>query len=292
MTYGQPDPRQFGQPQPGQPAYGPPGYGQQPGQPPYGQPGQPGQPYGQPGQPYGQPGQPYGQPGQPYGQPGPAFAPPGQPLPGQPQPGQFAPQYGQPGQPQYGQPPAPQASPGGWAPVPVVPKASPVPEPAPKKPDYVAVDLPLSTSETVAGREITGVVGIVVGTTTRTTQPKVGPDTVNLLARARQDALVALADMARAAGGDAVVSVRFDGGPAAEGLYELTAYGTAVTLVPVVGAIDQDDTTSVAPDAAGWGSAQSANPPASVSAQSASAPAWASAQSANAVASATDPTVQ
>jgi uncharacterized protein YbjQ (UPF0145 family) len=118
--------------------------------------------------------------------------------------------------------------------VPVVP-ASPVPEPAPKKPEYVSIGLPLSTSDSVAGREVRGVVGIVVGTTTRTTQPKVGPDTVSLLARARQDALVALADMARAAGGDAVVSVRFDSGPAADGLYELTAYGTAVTLVPVPG---------------------------------------------------------
>ena len=145
------------------------------------------------------------------------------------------------------------------------PQASPVPEPAPKKPEYVAIDLPLSTSETVAGREITGVVGIVVGTTTRTTQPKIGPDTVNLLARARQDALVALADMARAAGGDAVVSVRFDGGPAADGLYELTAYGTAVTLVPL----------ATQP----WGTASSANAPVSsgtaapVSAPSAAAPA-------------------
>ena len=259
MTYGQPDPRQFGQPQygqPGQPAYGPPpGYGQ-PGQPPYGQPGQPA--YGQPG-----PGQqPYGQPGQP-GQPGPSYGQPGQPpQQGQPQPGQFGPQFGQ---PQYGQPPAPQASPGGWAPVPGPPQASPVPEPAPRKPEYVAIDLPLSTSDTVAGREVTGVVGIVVGTTTRTTQPKIGPDTVNLLARARQDALVALADMARAAGGDAVVSVRFDGGPAADGLYELTAYGTAVTLVPL----------ATQP----WGTASSANAPVSsgtaapVSAPSAAAPA-------------------
>jgi uncharacterized protein YbjQ (UPF0145 family) len=167
-----------------------------------------------------------------------------------------------------------------------------VPEPAPKKPEYAVIDLPLSTAETVAGREIMGVVGIVVGTTTRTTQPKVGPDTVSLLARARQDALVALADMARTAGGDAVVSVRFDGGPAADGLYELTAYGTAVTLVPVAGAIEGKDVTSAAPSASAWGSAQSANAPASVSAQSANAPAWASAQSANAVASATDPTVQ
>ena len=156
-----------------------------------------------------------------------------------------------------------------------------MPEPAPKKPEYVAIDLPLSTSETVAGREITGVVGIVVGTTTRTTQPKVGPDTVNLLARARQDALVALSDMARAAGGDAVVSVRFDGGPAADGLYELTAYGTAVTLVPVASILEQDQVTSVSPAAPGWESAPSAN-----------APAWGSAQSANAPASATDPVVQ
>jgi uncharacterized protein YbjQ (UPF0145 family) len=171
-----------------------------------------------------------------------------------------------------------------------------VPEPAPKKPEYVAIDLPLSTSDTVAGREIAGVVGIVVGTTTRTTQPKVGPDTVNLLARARQDALVALADMALAAGGDAVVSVRFDGGPAADGLYELTAYGTAVTLVgvPVAGVLGQDEVTSVSSSAPGWGSAPSASAPASVSAQSANAPAWASAQSANAPASAsaTDPLVQ
>ena len=271
MTYGQPDPRQFGQPQygqPGQPAYGPPGYGQQPGQPPYGQPGQP--PYGQPGRPgqpqYGQPGQPgqpqYGQPGQP----GPTYAPPGQPPQGQPQPGQF-------GQPQYGPPPVPQASPGGWAPVPVVPKASPVPEPAPKKPEYVAIDLPLSTSDAVVGRQITGFVGVVVGTTTRTTQPKVGPDTVSLLARARQDALVALADMARDAGGDAFVSVRFDGGPAGDGLYELTAYGTAVTLVPVAAVAEQDaDAQTVSSATSSWGSAPSASAPVSASAPSASAP--------------------
>lgn len=147
--------------------------------------------------------------------------------------------------------------------MPVPPKASPVPEPAPRKPEYVAIDLPLSTSESVAGREISGVVGIVVGTTTRTTQPKVGPDTVNLLARARQDALVALAEMARAAGGDAVVSVRFDGGPAADGLYELTAYGTAVSLVPVAGVTEQDEVTSHATP--GWGSSPSAGIPASAS---------------------------
>jgi uncharacterized protein YbjQ (UPF0145 family) len=127
----------------------------------------------------------------------------------------------------------------------------------------VAIDLPLSTTDAVAGREITGAVGIVVGTTTRTTQPRIGPDTVTLLARARQDALVALADMARAAGADAVVSVRFDGGPAADGLYELTAYGTAVTLLPVAGAVQQDDVTSVSPVTSAWASGTSATAPGS-----------------------------
>jgi uncharacterized protein YbjQ (UPF0145 family) len=163
------------------------------------------------------------------------------------------------------------------------PKASPVPEPAPKKPEYVAIDLPLSTSDSVVGREITGFVGLVVGTTTRTTQPKVGPDTVSLLARARQDALVALADMAREAGGDAVVSVRFDGGPAADGLYELAAYGTAVTLVPVPSApvATVEDASSVSSATSAWASAPSA-----------SAPEWASAESANPTGSASEPTVQ
>ena len=174
--------------------------------------------------------------------------------------------------------PGPQQSPGGWAPVPG-PQSSPVPEPAPKKPEYVAVDLPLTTSEAVAGREITGVVGVVVGTTTRTTQAKVGPDTLALLARARQDALAALAEMAKAAGGDAVVSVRFDGGPAADGLYELTAYGTAVTLVPL--AIE-----AAAPSTEAGGSAPSASAPASAP----SAAPW-SAPSAAAPQSATDPQI-
>jgi uncharacterized protein YbjQ (UPF0145 family) len=148
--------------------------------------------------------------------------------------------------------------------VPVVPTASPVPQPASKKPEYVAIDLPLSTSDSVVGREITGFVGVVVGTTTRTTQPKVGPDTVSLLARARQDALVALAEMAREAGGDAVVSVRFDGGPAGDGLYELTAYGTAITLVPVAAVAEPDAAAQAAPSAtSSWGSAPSASAPAS-----------------------------
>lgn len=233
MTYGQPDPRRFG-PNP---------YGQP--QPGYGGPG-----YGAPG--YGQTPQPPGPPQQPPGQP--TFLPAGQPGPGQ---------YRQPqpyGPPVYGPPPTQQPPGSAWAPVPP-PLSTPVPEPAARKPEYVPVDLALSTSGDIPGREITGVVGVVVGTTTRTTQPRVGPDTVSLLARARQDALLALADMARQAGGDAVVSVRFDGGPAADGLYELTAYGTAVTLAPV--GDHRPTPVSAASATAAWGSAPSASAPVS-----------------------------
>lgn len=240
MTYGQPDPRRFG----------PPPYGQQP--PGYGQPGYGGPGYGQAPQPPGQPSflPAGGQPG-PYGPPQP-YGPPGYgPPPGQP-PAQQPPAYGPPGQ----SPGQPQGS--GWAPV-QPPLSTPVPEPAPRKPEYVPVDLPLSTSAGIPGREIRGVIGVVVGTTTRTTQPRVGPDTVSLLARARQDALLALADMAREAGGDAVVSVRFDGGPAADGLYELTAYGTAVTLVPVA----QAPASPPASATSAWGSSSSAGAPVS-----------------------------
>jgi hypothetical protein len=85
----------------------------QPPPDPYGQPQQPANPYGQPQQPQ-QPANPYGQPQQPqgdgYGQPQPQQ--PGYGQPGQGQPGQDQPGYGypqQPGQaPGYGQVP-PQA---------------------------------------------------------------------------------------------------------------------------------------------------------------------------------------
>jgi uncharacterized protein YbjQ (UPF0145 family) len=142
----------------------------------------------------------------------------------------------------------------------------------------VAIALPLSTSDTVAGREVTGVVGIVVGTTTRTTQAKVGPDLLSLLARARQDALAALAEMARSAGGDAVVSVRFADGPAADGLYELTAYGTAVKLVPVAQVASASSASAPvssasaapasAPSAAPWSAPSAAAPQSATDLQS------------------------
>lgn len=251
MTYGQPEPQNpFGPPrqgpglgQPGHPApYGPPA--QQPGPVPYGKPPQP--PQQQP--PFGAPqASPYGPPANPA-----PFGPP--PMPPQPQqrppapygppPGQGffpGPQPGAPFGPQHQTPPplppqgsaAPSNVPGGWSPVqqgPGVPP-TPVPDPTPRKAPFAATAIPVVTSDALPGREVSQVIGIVVGVTTRSRDVKVGPDTVALLTQARQDAVAALVTMATDAGADAVVGLRFDGGKIAEALSEVTAYGTAVTLV-------------------------------------------------------------
>jgi uncharacterized protein YbjQ (UPF0145 family) len=204
-------------------------YGQQPpygqNQPnPYGQP-QPGQ--AQPGQP-GQPG-PYGQPQQAYGQPS-AGRQPQPPYPGQqgpygPQPGQYPPQqpYGQPAQAPYGQQPTQ------WTPQP----------PAMKQPALAPRALPVVTMEAVPGREISGIVGDVVGVVARTRELR--PDLrggnpidgyVVMLTDSRQDAVARMVEMAVAAGADAVVGLRFDCSEITQSLSEVAAYGTAVRLVP------------------------------------------------------------
>jgi uncharacterized protein YbjQ (UPF0145 family) len=200
-------------------------YGQQP---PYGQ--NPANPYGQQQQPG-----PYGQPQQ-YGQP-PAGRQPQPPYPGQQgpygqQPGQYPPQqpYGQPGQGPYGQTPQ-------WTPQP----------PAMKQPAVVQRSLPVVTMETVPGREISSVVGDVVGVVARTRELR--PDLrglnpldgyVVMLTDSRQDAVARMVEMAVAAGADAVVGVKFDCSEITQSLSEVAAYGTAVKLVPI-----QDDLADV-----------------------------------------------
>jgi len=200
-------------------------YGQQP---PYGQ--NPANPYGQP-----QPGQ-YGQPQQPYGQPS-AGRQPQPPYPGQhgqypQQPGQYPPPqqpYGQPGQGPYGQQPTQ------WTPQP----------PAMRQPAVVQRALPVVTMETVPGREISSVVGDVVGVVARTRELR--PDLrgghpvdgyVVMLTDSRQDAVARMVEMALVAGADAVVGLRFDCSEITQSLSEVAAYGTAVTLVPQ----QEDDT--------------------------------------------------
>ena len=197
-------------------------YGQQPppGQNPYGQ--QPGQPWGQPQQPpaYGQPQQPYGQPA-PYGQ-----------------------QPPQPPQPPYGQPQQPQ-----WTPQPL----------ATKKPALVTHSVPVVTMDAIPGREIAEVLGDVVGVVARTRELR--PDLrggnpidgyVTMLTESRQDAVNRLAEMAEAAGADAVVGLRFDCSEITQSLSEVAAYGTAVTLVAIEGgdlAEDDAETSRVQPEA-------------------------------------------
>src|SRR5215212_2161313 len=191
-------------------------YGQQP---PYGQ--NPPNPYGQQPGPYGQPPQQYGQPSAGR-QPQPPYPPQQGPY-GQ-QPGQYPPQqpYGQPGQGPYGQQPTQ------WTPQP----------PAMKQPAVVQRPLPVMTMEAVPGREISDVIGDVVGVVARMRELR--PDLrggnpvdgyVVMLTDSRQDAVSRMIEMAVAAGADAVVGLRFDCSEITQSLSEVAAYGTAVRLV-------------------------------------------------------------
>jgi uncharacterized protein YbjQ (UPF0145 family) len=162
-------------------------------QPPYGPPGRQPNPYGQSQQPYGQPAQPYGQP-QGYGQ--------------APQQG-----YGQ-----YGQQ---------WAP------------PPPPRPTLRRFSLPVVTMDVVPGRATTEVLGPVLSVVARTRELR--PDLRNggvvegytvMLTDSRQDAIAKVVDLAREAGADAVVGLRFDCSEITQSLSEVVAYGTAVKLAP------------------------------------------------------------
>ena len=167
-------------------------------------------PYGQQ-PPYGQPGRqpnPYGQPQQnPYGQ--------------APQQG-----YGQYGQQQ-------------WAP------------PQPQRPTLRRFGMPVLTMDAVPGRETADVLGPVVSVVARTRELR--PDLRNagvvegytaMLTDSRQDAIAKVVDMAREAGADAVVGLRFDCSEITQSLSEVVAYGTAVTLAPVADAAAEQPATA------------------------------------------------
>ena len=180
-------------------------YGQQP---PYGQPYGP-NPYG--GQPYGRPGQPYGQ--GPYpAQPTP-YGPAGQPP--------YGPGYGQPpGQPPYGQS-----------------YGQPAATTPPRTVDIVQRSMPVVTIDSVPGRQITEVVGEVVGVVARSRELPPELRTANpvegyiaMLTKTRQDAVSQLVEMAAAAGADAIVGLRFDSSEITQSMSEVAAYGTAVRL--------------------------------------------------------------
>lgn len=213
-----------------QPPYGSTPYGPQT---PYGQPAQP---YGQPAQPYGQPGQaPYGQaPAQPYGQPNP-YAP-GPSAPGQ---GGYPAGYGAPGYP----PGYPTQA--GW---PAAPAATPVPQRS----------LVVVTLDSVPGREVTGVLGEVVGVVARSRElpqelrtPNPLDGYAQMLTRSRRDAVDRMVQQAQAAGADAVVGLRYDSSEITQTLSEVVAYGTAVTLSPAAEAAPDEESPSAEPGAVG-----------------------------------------
>lgn len=227
-----------------------PPYGQNPyGQNPYGQPqSQPSAGWGQPATGAGN--QPPQQPG--WGEPAPWGQQPGHPAPGQHPAPQYPGQQGwgqpqRPGQPPHGQPQGgapwgpppgqPVGQPSGPAyplpsgavpPSPVPP--SPVPEPEPRVASLVLRDMIVSTTETLPGHEVAEILGEVVGVVTRPRDMRAQPDLTVILTETRQAAVTAMVEMATAAGADAVIGLRFDGGKISEGASEVTAYGTAVRL--------------------------------------------------------------
>lgn len=99
------------------------------------------------------------------------------------------------------------------------------------------------TTETVTGRNITTVHGLVMGNTIRSKHlgKDIGAGLKNLvggelkaytsmLTEARGEALTRLEDAATSLGANAVVNIRFTTSQITGGAAELLAYGTAVTL--------------------------------------------------------------
>lgn len=103
----------------------------------------------------------------------------------------------------------------------------------PRQPIFVSYPIPVATTEFLPGREVTAVLGVVIGVSTRPRDLAHHPEMSYITTAARQDALGALVLQARQAGADAVVGVRFDGGRISEAVAEVTAYGTAVRLRPI-----------------------------------------------------------
>jgi len=103
----------------------------------------------------------------------------------------------------------------------------------------------VTTTDTVAGREIAETVGLVRGNTVRARN--VGRDITqsirnitggelkaytSLMSEAREEAVARMQADAEAMGADAVVNVRFITAEVTQGAAEILAYGTAVKLVP------------------------------------------------------------
>ncbi len=102
----------------------------------------------------------------------------------------------------------------------------------------------MSTTDCIAGQEISETLGEVIGVVTRPRDMKASADQAVVLTETRQAAVAAMIEMAELAEADAVVGLRFDGGKISETSSEVTAYGTAVKLVggrPRRAEVDESD---------------------------------------------------
>lgn len=101
----------------------------------------------------------------------------------------------------------------------------------------------ITTTETVPGREVETVIGMVTGNTVRAKhlgrdiaaglKTLVGGEIrgyTEMLSEARDEAVKRMADTALKLGADAVVNVRFTTAMVGQGMSEMLAYGTAVNL--------------------------------------------------------------
>ena len=101
----------------------------------------------------------------------------------------------------------------------------------------------LTTTESVPGREVVQILGLVRGNTVRARhlgrdisaafRNMVGGEVdeyTKVMAEAREQALDRMADQAVALGADAVVNVRFSSAEVMKNAAEVIAYGTAVKL--------------------------------------------------------------
>lgn len=112
--------------------------------------------------------------------------------------------------------------------IPIAPTAQP--DVDPRLPQFRRFDLPVSTTDDLPGRALRESLGVVFGVVTRPRDLAHNPEMAYINTTARQDAVAAMVAQAIAIGADAVVGMRFDGGKVSDGVSEVTAYGTAVSL--------------------------------------------------------------
>ena len=92
-----------------------------------------------------------------------------------------------------------------------------------------AGELVVATAEELAGHRISRILGVVVGVSVRALGATADHTS---LAASRDEAVTQLRSAASAAGGNAVVAMRFDSAANADGSTEVIAYGTAVVADP------------------------------------------------------------